>query len=104
MAAVEGVRGGGVEVVAVGDERVVAPVGPQLALGACEAAAAYDQAQLLAGLASGPRSASPRRPGSMVVSATWARPPRVYAIACQASSSMAATAALTLAFCGIVIE
>ena len=46
MAAVEGVRGGGVEVVAVGDERVVAPVGPQLALGACEAAAAYDQAQL----------------------------------------------------------
>ena len=46
MAAVKGVRGGGVEVVAVGDERVVAPVGPQLALGACEAAAAYDQAQL----------------------------------------------------------
>ena len=41
---------------------------------------------------------------TMVVSATWASPPRVYAIAFQASSPMASLAALTLAFCGIVIE
>ena len=40
----------------------------------------------------------------MVVSATWASPPRVYSMLAQASSSMAAMAALTLAFCGIVIE
>ena len=40
------VGGDGVEVVSVGDEAVVAPVGPQLALGAEQAAAAYDQAQL----------------------------------------------------------
>ena len=46
MAAVVCVGGFGVEVVAVGDEAVVAPVGPQLALGAEQAAAAYDQAQL----------------------------------------------------------
>ena len=55
-----------------------------------------------AGLASSPRSLSPRRPGSMVVSATYASPPRVYSMLAQ--SSMAAMAALTLAFCGIVIE
>ena len=46
MAAVVCVGGFGVEVVSVGDEAVVAPVGPQLALGAEQAAAAYDQAQL----------------------------------------------------------
>ena len=46
MAAVVCVGGDGVEVVSVGDEAVVAPVGPQLALGAEQAAAAYDQAQL----------------------------------------------------------
>ena len=40
------VGGDGVEVVAVGDEAVVAPVGPQLGLGTEQAAAAYDQAQL----------------------------------------------------------
>ena len=53
---------------------------------------------------SSPWSLSPRRPASMVLSATCASPPRVYSIACQASSSMAAMAALTLALCGIVIE
>ena len=46
VAAVVCVGGFGVEVVSVGDEAVVAPVGPQLALGAEQAAAAYDQAQL----------------------------------------------------------
>ena len=46
MAAVVRVGGFGVEVVSVGDEAVVAPVGPQLALGAEQTAAAYDQAQL----------------------------------------------------------
>ena len=46
VAAVVGVGGTGVEVFSVGDEAVVAPVGPQLALGAEQAAAAYDQAQL----------------------------------------------------------
>ena len=46
MAAVVRVGGDGVEVVAVGDEAVVAPVGPQLGLGTEQAAAAYDQAQL----------------------------------------------------------
>ena len=46
VAAVVCVGGFGVEVVAVGDEAVVTPVGPQLGLGAEQAAAAYDQAQL----------------------------------------------------------
>ena len=46
VAAVVCVGVDGVEVVSVGDEAVVAPVGPQLALGAEQAAAAYDQAQL----------------------------------------------------------
>ena len=46
VTAVVCVGGFGVEVVAVGDEAVVAPVGPQLALGAEQAAAAYDQAQI----------------------------------------------------------
>ena len=50
-AAVVCVGGDGVEVVSVGDEAVVAPVGPQLALGAEQAAAAYDQAQLGVGAA-----------------------------------------------------
>ena len=52
MAAVVGVGGDGVEVVAVGDERVVAPVGPQLGLGADQACAAHDEPQL-GGLAVG---------------------------------------------------
>ena len=41
VVAVEGVGVGGVEVVSVGDERVVAPVGPQLRLVACEPGAAH---------------------------------------------------------------
>ena len=46
VAAVVGVGGDGVEVGSVGDECVVAPVGPQLALGADEAGAAHDEPQL----------------------------------------------------------
>ena len=46
MGSVVGVGGTGVEVVSVGDEAVVTPVGPQLALGAEQAAAAYDEPQL----------------------------------------------------------
>ena len=46
VGSVVGVGGFGVEVVSVGDEAVVAPVGPQLRLGAGEAGAAYDAAQL----------------------------------------------------------
>ena len=46
MAAVVGVGGDGVEVVSVGDEAVVAPVGPQLALGAVQAGAAHDEPEL----------------------------------------------------------
>ena len=46
MAAVVGVGFFGVEVVSVGDEAVVAPVGPQLGLGAEQAAAAHDESQL----------------------------------------------------------
>ena len=67
-----------------------------------------------AGLASSPWSLSLRRPASMVVSATWASRaagansmgPSTgrYLMLAQASSSMAAMAVLTLAFCGIVIE
>ena len=45
VGSVVGVGGFGVEVVSVGDERVVAPVRPQLALGADKAAASDDQAQ-----------------------------------------------------------
>ena len=48
VAAVLGVGGFGVEVVSVSDERVVAPVGPQLGLGADEAGAVHHQAQLAA--------------------------------------------------------
>ena len=101
MGSVVGVGGFGVEVFSVGDEAVVAPVGPQLALGAEQAGAAHDESQL------GPvarRRRRRRRPASMVVSATWASPPRVYSMLAQASSSMGAMTALTLAFCGIVIE
>ncbi len=46
MGSVVGVGGFGVEVVSVGDEAVVAPVGPQLALGAEQAGAAHDEPQL----------------------------------------------------------
>ncbi len=46
MGSVVGVGGTGVEVFSVGDEAVVTPVGPQLALGAEQAAAAYDEPQL----------------------------------------------------------
>ena len=53
VAAVVGVGFFGVEVVSVGDERVVAPVGPQLGLGADEAGAAHDQAQCAGLSASG---------------------------------------------------
>ena len=46
-----GVGGTGVEVFSVGDEAVVAPVGPQLALGAEQAGAAHDGAAQLGPLA-----------------------------------------------------
>ena len=52
VGSVVGVGGDGVEVVSVGDEAVVAPVGPQLALGADQACAAHDEPQL-GGLAVG---------------------------------------------------
>ena len=46
VGSVVGVGGTGVEVFSVGDEAVVAPVGPQLALGAEQAGAAHDESQL----------------------------------------------------------
>ncbi len=46
VGSVVGVGGTGVEVFSVGDEAVVTPVGPQLALGAEQAAAAHDEPQL----------------------------------------------------------
>ena len=96
VAAVVGVGGTGVEVVSVGDEAVVAPVGPQRVR--------RTMSRSFAGASSSPCSLSPRRPASMVLSATCASPPRVYSMLAQSSSSMAAMAALTLALCGIVIE
>ena len=46
VGSVVGVGGTGVEVFSVGDEAVVAPVGPQLGLGAEQAGAAHDESQL----------------------------------------------------------
>ena len=69
MAAVVGVGFFGVEVVSVGDERVVAPVGPQLGLGA-------DRRVRRTIRRSGFRERL-RALVVMVPSATWACPPRV---------------------------
>ena len=73
----------GVEVVSVGDEAVVAPVGPQLALRAEQAAAPRDEPQL-GGF--GVAAAAASFDGGL---SHLASPPRVYAIAFQASSPMA---------------
>ena len=63
VAAVVCVGGDGVEVVSVGDEAVVAPVGPSSPWAPSRRLRRMTR-RSLAGLASGPRSLSPRRPGS----------------------------------------
>ena len=104
VGSVVGVGGDGVEVGSVGDEAVVAPVGPHLGLGAEQAGAAHDEPQLgpLAVGAAELVAAAAGVDGGL--SGLGLRAAGVWAIVCQASSPMAATAALTLALYGIVIE